>query len=225
MSISSTVEDATSGHKQSMDQMYRLQRHVYDATRAYYLLGRDQMIGRLHVPAGGSVLEIGCGTGRNLLRVAERYPGCKLFGIDISDEMLKTACVALGRHGSLGVLLAQADATALDAGKTLGRNQFDRVYFSYTLSMVPEWSKALQHAATLLAPGGELHVVDFGSCDGLPRLFKKSLYGWLKAFHVTPREDLASVGREIAQANGLIAETVRSHRGYAVHLRLSRPAT
>lgn len=225
MSISSTAEDAPSGQKQSMDRMYRGQRHIYDATRAYYLLGRDQMIDRLQVPEGGSVLEIGCGTGRNLLRVAERYPGCKLFGIDISDEMLKTACAATKRQGSSGVRLAQADATTFDAKKALGLSQFDRVYFSYTLSMIPEWRKALQHAATLLAPGGELQVVDFGSCDGLPRLFKKSLYGWLRAFHVTPREDLVAVGREVAQAYGTTTEAVRSHRGYAVHLRLSRPLT
>lgn len=224
MSISSTAEAGASGHKQAMDRMYRLQRHIYDATRAYYLLGRDQMIDGLDVPEGGSVLEIGCGTGRNLLRVAERYPGRRLFGIDISDEMLKTACVALQRQGLPGVHLAQADATIFDASRTLQRERFDRVYFSYTLSMIPEWRKTLHHAATLVAPGGELHVVDFGSCDGLPGLLKASLYRWLRAFHVTPLEDLAVAGRNIARSCNMTMDTALSHRGYAVHLRLARPA-
>ena len=47
-----------------MNRMYRRQRHIYDGTRRYYLLGRDQMISRLRPEAGASVLEIGCGTGR-----------------------------------------------------------------------------------------------------------------------------------------------------------------
>lgn len=224
MSISSTAEAGTSGHKQAMDRMYRLQRHIYDATRAYYLLGRDQMIDGLDLPEGGSVLEIGCGTGRNLLHVAARYPGRKLYGIDISDEMLKTACANLHRHDLPMVRLAQADATGFNARKALQQDQFDRVYLSYTLSMIPEWRTALQHAATLVAPGGELHVVDFGSCEMLPRFVKLSLYRWLKAFHVTPREDLAAVGRTIAGSCNMTADAATSHRDYAVHLRLARPS-
>ena len=51
-----------------MDRMYRRQRHIYDLTRKFYLLGRDQMIDRLGPPADARVLEIGCGTGRNLIR-------------------------------------------------------------------------------------------------------------------------------------------------------------
>ena len=62
-------------HADLMDGIYRHQRHIYDATRKFYLLGRDEMIEGLAVPSGGSVLEIGCGTGRNLIAAARRYPG------------------------------------------------------------------------------------------------------------------------------------------------------
>ncbi|MEP4422552.1 MAG: methyltransferase domain-containing protein, partial [Nitratireductor sp.] len=71
-------------HAALMDANYRFQRHVYDLTRKYYLLGRDRLVDALQVPAGGSVLELGCGTGRNLVRVARRYPHARLFGLDIS---------------------------------------------------------------------------------------------------------------------------------------------
>ncbi len=57
-----------------MDRVYRHQRHVYDLTRKHYLLGRDHLIDRLEPPAGGHVLELGCGTGRNLIAAAKRYP-------------------------------------------------------------------------------------------------------------------------------------------------------
>jgi S-adenosylmethionine-diacylgycerolhomoserine-N-methlytransferase len=53
-----------------MDRVYRRQRHIYDLTRKYFLLGRDTLISRLQPPTGGSVIEIGCGTGRNLVAAA-----------------------------------------------------------------------------------------------------------------------------------------------------------
>ncbi len=74
-----------------MNRMYRYQRHIYDITRRYYLLGRNELINGLAPRADAHVLEIGCGTGRNLIKAAENYPDAKLFGIDISAEMLDTA--------------------------------------------------------------------------------------------------------------------------------------
>ena len=75
----------------AMDAIYRHQRFIYDLTRRNYLFGRDQLIADLEPPAGGSVIEIGCGTARNLLCAAKLYPKAKFFGIDVSEEMLKTA--------------------------------------------------------------------------------------------------------------------------------------
>ena len=74
-----------------MDRIYRRQRHVYDFTRKYYLLGRDELVDRLEPPVDGRVLEIGCGTARNLIAAAGRWPQAQLYGIDISGEMLNTA--------------------------------------------------------------------------------------------------------------------------------------
>jgi S-adenosylmethionine-diacylgycerolhomoserine-N-methlytransferase len=73
-----------------MNRMYRRQRHIYDGTRRYYLLGRDQLIASLHPAAGASVLEIGCGTGRNLVLAARLHPEARFFGIDVSTEMLRS---------------------------------------------------------------------------------------------------------------------------------------
>ena len=96
-----------------MDRIYRQQRHVYDVTRKYYLLGRDRLIRRLDPPAGGRVLEIGCGTARNLIVAARAYPDVRFFGIDISSEMLETARRAGRARGfGLDIRLARADATS-----------------------------------------------------------------------------------------------------------------
>ena len=81
-----------------MDAIYRVQRHFYDVTRKPYLLGRDVLIRDLGVPDGGNVLEIGCGTARNLLCIARRYPTASCFGIDVSSVMLETARASIARR-------------------------------------------------------------------------------------------------------------------------------
>ena len=79
-----------------MDRMYRRQRHIYDLSRKFYLLGRDEAIAGLDAGPGDRVLEIGCGTGRNLVKLARAYPEARLFGLDVSREMLASASAAVG---------------------------------------------------------------------------------------------------------------------------------
>jgi S-adenosylmethionine-diacylgycerolhomoserine-N-methlytransferase len=74
---------SSSQHQSLMNHIYSKQRHIYDATRKFYLLGRDQMIMGLRPPNGGSVLEIGCGTGRNLVVAAGTRRRARYFGFYI----------------------------------------------------------------------------------------------------------------------------------------------
>ncbi len=221
MSINSTADlNHTPGsHKSSMDKMYRVQRHFYDVTRAYYLLGRDRLIETLDPPAGGKVLEIGCGTGRNIIMASHKYPDAKFFGIDISDEMLKSATAALATSANVGNLrLAQADALTFNPATTFGQSQFDRIYFSYTLSMIPDWQGAIRNAVDLLSPNGELHIVDFGQCENLPRFVRTLLDNWLARFHVTPRKSLREFVSHAALSKARNMTFTHSHRGYAWHI-------
>ena len=105
-----------------MNEIYRRQRHIYDLTRKYYLLGRDQLIDRLNPGDIDRVLEIGCGTGRNLILAARRYPNAKFLGIDVSTEMLASTDEAMARAGlSLRVLVARADAAAFEPTELFGQ--------------------------------------------------------------------------------------------------------
>src|SRR5262245_896537 len=78
---------ASPDRAQAFDRMYRNQRHIYDLTRCYFLFGRDRLIRGLDPPSSGNVLEIGCGTARNLIQAARRYPAAVFYGFDISTEM------------------------------------------------------------------------------------------------------------------------------------------
>lgn len=203
-----------------MDAQYRVQRHFYDLTRKYYLFGRDRLIRELDCKPGDRVLEIGCGTGRNLAQVAKLWPGVTLHGLDISAEMLKSAQATLGD----GARLAQGDATAFDAQALFGEAQFDRVFISFAVSMIPEWKHAIEQAARLVAPGGTLAVVDFGDMRELWTPFRLALHGWLTKFHVTPRGDLPDVAASVARHHKLKLKTRRGPFGYFALVRLERPA-
>lgn len=199
-----------------MDAIYRVQRHFYDVTRKPYLLGRDVLIRELAVPDGGSVLEIGCGTARNLLHIAQRYPTARCFGVDVSAAMLETALASIARERmSHRVRVAKADATDFDPAALFGAAQFDRVVISYALSMIPAWEEVLSASAGLLAPRGVLHIADFGDQAGLPGVFRKGLYAWLEMFSVTPRTELSACGEKIAEARGLSFHFRQIYRGYA----------
>ena len=214
-----------SDHSGLMDGVYRYQRHIYDLTRKYYLLGRDGLIADLSPPPGGSVLEIGCGTGRNLIAVGKAWPHARLYGIDISEAMLDTARAAVAKAGmSDRILLAQGDASGFDASALLGRERFDRVFISYALSMIPDWQGALRQAAECVAPGGRLEIVDFGQQDRLPRLWKRLLSRWLAAFHVSPRADLVDATVRAARDVGGDPAMCALYGGYAVRTRISRRA-
>ena len=201
-----------------MDAIYARQRHIYDLTRKYYLLGRDRLIARLGVPDGGTVLEVGCGTGRNLIAVARAYPNARLFGFDISDEMLTTARAKISAAGFADrIVLAQGDATDFAATALFGIATFDRVFFSYTLSMIPDWRAALAGGAR--ATGGEMHLVDFGQQERLPRWFRQLLFAWLDRFDVSPRAELPTAIRELDPSSDFRA----LYRGYAWSAELRAP--
>jgi len=208
----------------AMDAIYRHQRHIYDLTRRHYLLGRDQLIKDLAPPPGGSVLEIGCGTARNLICAAQLHPDAQFFGIDVSDEMLKSARASIGRlAGRSSIHVAQADATAFCPETLFNRASFDRIFISYALSMIPGWHAVLDQAAAKLAPNGTLHVVDFGTMDGMPAFARRAMLGWLQLFSVTPRCDLEAAIRSIATRHGLPASFQQGRFGYAALARVGGP--
>jgi S-adenosylmethionine-diacylgycerolhomoserine-N-methlytransferase len=213
------MSEALVEHDALMDRVYRHQKHIYDFTRKYYLFGRDRMIADMDVGAGESVLELGCGTGRNLAEIARTWPGARLHGLDISREMLGLAARKLGPRAAL----AAGDATAFDASTLFGARAFDHVVLSYALSMIPDWQGTIAHAATVLAPGGRLHIVDFGDLTDLPRPMAGLLRGWLRLFHVTPRDAMSVTAARLAATHGLTMVKTHGPLRYYQLITLRRP--
>lgn len=175
-----------------MDRMYRYTRHVYDLSRRYYLFGRDRMLRQLAgvCRPGDQVLEMGCGTARNLIRLASLAPEVRLYGLDAAHVMVRTADRQVERR-RLGrrIVLRQCLAEQLDAA-TFGVERFDAVFFSYSLSMMPTWRAALEVAIDHLSPDGAIYIVDFWDQAGLPRWIAGGLQTWLRWFGVHHRPEL-----------------------------------
>ena len=210
------VSGDLSGVKDSMDRMYRLTRHVYDASRKYYLLGRDRLIRELGAKPDEIIIEAGCGTARNLIKMAQTYPLARFYGFDASEEMLKTARESVARAGlSDRITLAHGFAQSYDPQTLFGipGGAIDKIVFSYSLSMIPPWKESIDHALALLKTDGEIHIVDFGSQAGLPKWFRSFLFWWLNLFGVHFRPELP-VYIESLGHKGLHPATTFGLKGY-----------
>lgn len=210
------TEPANTGHAGLMDAIYKSQRHIYDITRKYYLFGRDRLIDDLKPENGMTVLEVGCGTGRNLIAAARKYPWARFYGFDISREMLVTARENIKKaHLEDRIALTQGDASDFSAEALFGIARMDRVFYSYTLSMIPPWQEAIEQGLAALNADGTLHIVDFGQQENLPAPFRAALRKWLAAFHVTPRRELAGKVAALAHSAGRKSRFTPLYRGYA----------
>ncbi len=107
-------------------------------------------------------LDVGCGTGEITLRLAERYLGAQLLGVDILPGNLALALAALKRKPELAdrVRFREADAFAL--GEPEG--SFDLVVCRHLSQAVPDFPHLLDELCRVLAPGGVLHLLseDYG---------------------------------------------------------------
>ena len=142
----------------SIEKYYRLHAGIYDATRWTFLFGRTAILADIAARMTPvRILEVGCGTGKNLASLAHRFPQAAITGLDLSEQMLEVARRKTARFGSRVGLMHRAYDVPI--GDLAG---YDLVLFSYALSMFnPGFETAIRSAAVDLAPGGCIAVVDF----------------------------------------------------------------
>jgi S-adenosylmethionine-diacylgycerolhomoserine-N-methlytransferase len=210
--------------KAAMDNMYRLTRHVYDASRKYYLLGRDRLISELQPKDGETICEVGCGTARNLIKMAHAYPDASFYGLDASEEMLKTANAALKKKNLTGnIKIAHAFAQSFDPQKLFQLSKpLDKIVFSYALSIIPPWRESIDHALTLLPSGGQMHIVDFGSMEGQSPWFRKIIFKWLALFHVYHKPEILDYLKRLEFEKSGTLSVQHLYRGYAYIARFTK---
>ncbi|MCX7140682.1 MAG: class I SAM-dependent methyltransferase [Proteobacteria bacterium] len=147
---------AGGSHADRLQRFYQPQAAHYDSFRDRLLHGREDLINQLVLPPGSTVVELGGGTGRNL-----EYFGSRLlsFGrvevVDLCPALLERARERCARWPAVAVAV-EADVTTYRPAQPV-----DCAYFSYALTMIPDWRAALDNALGMLRPGGLLGMVDF----------------------------------------------------------------
>lgn len=159
---------------------------------------RRKAVKRLGVSDGDTVLEVGCGTGRNLpLLVRSVRADGQVIGIDASGGMLADARRLVARRGWRNVSLLHGDAAELDLDCRV-----DAVLFSLSYSVLPDRQPVLRRAWETLRPGGRLLVMDAGlPANALGRLLGPLAEMVATAFpgdpYSQPWEDLAQLSTPI----------------------------
>jgi S-adenosylmethionine-diacylgycerolhomoserine-N-methlytransferase len=146
------------GSAASLQNYYRWHAGIYDWTRWAFLFGRAHLIHLIAQRADlRRILEIGCGTGQNLIELARAFPAAEIVGLDLSPEMLERARLKLVPYGPRVSLLQYAYREPLS-----NNSSFDLIIFSYCLSMInPGYADVLRLCQRDLSPSGSLAIVDF----------------------------------------------------------------
>jgi len=161
-------------HAERLQGFYAPQATRYDAFRARLLHGREALIADLDIPVGARVVELGCGTGSNLATLDRVRPLAGLAGVHLVD--LCPALLAQARRRAAG--LGNVEVAEADAASWRPPMPVQRVFLSYSLSMMPDWRAVLDNAWAMLAPGGRIGVVDFHAPDSrLGKLFWGAWFG------------------------------------------------
>lgn len=137
---------------EAIQKSYRRWAPVYDVTFGQITQG-GRILAAEHVNAqGGSVLEVGIGTG---LALDYYGPHVRVTGIDLSEDMLREA-EARARKGRLKNLagLHQMDARTL----AFADASFDHVAAMHIMSVVPEPGRVLDEMARVVRPGGSVMI-------------------------------------------------------------------
>lgn len=88
--------------KDSSRKSFDRQAATYDSDRngahARYMYAH--VLEKMHGATFSNILDVGCGTGEMLKRIAENFPDARLTGLDLSPKMLETAGEKLGCYSA-----------------------------------------------------------------------------------------------------------------------------
>lgn len=182
-----------------IEKYYKFQSKIYDSTRWAFLYGRKKIINQLPIPRDAKIeiLEIGCGTGHNLLELYNHFIDSNITGIDISKEMIiKSKEKFSNKNGRINLIHGQANSDVID-------KKFDLVLISYCLSMInPGYLEMIKTAKHFMKNGAIIAIVDFH--DSKFNLFKEHMSNHHVRMdqHLLPilKDDFESLSIEITDA-------------------------
>ncbi len=149
------------------------------------------------------VLDVACGRGTSAFQLAEAF-GCKVTGIDLSDDNLEAASVAAEERGiSHRVTFRNADAEKLP----FGDSAFNAIICECAFCTFPDKPRAAREFVRVLQPKGQIGISDLTrTAEAIPEL--DGLLAWIACIG-----DALPAGRyqSILSGAGFQVATVEDH--------------
>lgn len=119
--------------------------------KSLFALAQEPSFAKRFVPefvackAGMNILDVGCGTGEDLITISTTVPHCKLFGLDSSKGMIEDS---KNKIPNATLFVANMETFTL-------AEKFDRIIVRHALHLANDKTKAVQNIVNHLAPEGE----------------------------------------------------------------------
>ena len=108
----------------------------------------EQAIGRMQIPPGATVLDVGCGSGWAARLIAQHARDGRVVGIDVADEMVRVAREESVNHPNAEFQLASAEQLPF------GDAEFTHAFSMESLYYYTDVDRALREIRRVLKPGG-----------------------------------------------------------------------
>ena len=159
---------------------------------AFHIRGRDatrELAQRAQLQASDAVLDVGCGVGGSARFLAAEH-GCRVTGIDLSEEYCEVATMLSARCG-LGALTTFRAASALDL--PLQSECFDVAWTEHVQMNIADKGRFYGEIARVLRPAGRLMFHDVFQGPGGEPHYPVPWAGSAAISHLETAETVAGV--------------------------------
>ncbi len=146
------------------DELYQQKQSLFDRwagfydltlTSVFYQAVHRRLLDSIQLPDQPYVLDLGCGTGKLLNRLAQYQPDLTGLGVDLSPDMIAQANRVNKGPERMGYQVGNAVALALED------DSFDAVFNTITFLHYPEPEQVLAEVRRVLKSGGRYYLADF----------------------------------------------------------------
>ncbi|MEL6438232.1 MAG: methyltransferase domain-containing protein [Cyanobacteria bacterium J06621_8] len=141
---------------QQKEDFFNLWASFYDCplTTIFYQAVHQRLLEYVELEENATILDLGCGTGKLMNRLAAKFPTIKAIGMDLSAQMLREA--REGTRYPERLVFVQGRAENL----SFSNEQFNVVFCTMSFLHYPDPEKVFQQVKGVLAPGGHFYLVD-----------------------------------------------------------------
>ncbi len=141
---------------QQKENFFNLWAPYYDCllTTIFYQAIHQRLLEYVELKENASILDLGCGTGRLMNRLAAKFPTVKGIGLDLSPEMLLEARACNQYRKRLIFVNGRAESLSF------ADKQFDAVFCTMSFLHYPHPQQVFRQVSRVLANGGRFYLVD-----------------------------------------------------------------